>query len=596
MGARSVAATLLGLAVALAASFAIWRFTPSLREDLRLAASLLPLVLWGFTPPFLSWLGRKRDSAETGLVGDQKRAVLALLKTHRLKRGGSRYRLPLFLVFGPAGVGKSSLLENSGLGLENGVRVGETVWWVGEGAIFVEATTGTGHENTVRVVSLLKAIRPRLPLNGMLLVLSPADLTLTDGIEYGALTQATTEAIREIESRTRRKYPLYLMLSKIDLVPGFQEFFDRQEPQERNQAWGFGLPFDGLGQPLQRKQGAQALTDGFRRILGGIRARLIEWLAREGDPIRCGRINGFGAQIATLLPTIQPMLDALVPEKARNWNGAQLRGIFLTSARQEALSIDPLLPELSGRFAMPRSGTVPPDLGIDEENHGFFLNSAFNKAIFSEAGLAMQQSRRRGGFMLSWLAAALAVVAAIAIGLAVYNIFDSEIRWPARTQTILASAEPAAGLSSPDKLPAILDDLKQLSVLARELDGATPVPGPALGLSANAPLRDHVARAREALLRNGLAPHLAALLESQLVNLDADISSLKTLIGIAGSPTDPSGLRQWLEQNSASIPGALRDNFVQDGLEALRASGGIAVNPAYVDAARRIIAYKESLS
>src|SRR5262249_2267720 len=157
-------------------------------------------------------------------------------------------------------------------------------------------------------------------------------------------------------------------------------------------------------------------------------------------------------------------------------------------------------------------------------------------------------SPRRRGVMLGWAAAGLAVLAAILVGFAVYDIFDREIRWPARTQVLLADTEPTAALSNPDKLPAILNELNQLSALADELDGATPAPALALGLSAETPLKTKVAYAREALLRNGLAPDLTALLETQLVNLDADVSSLKTLIGIAGSPgqTDTSALRQWL--------------------------------------------------
>src|SRR5262249_43081759 len=159
---------------------------------------------------------------------------------------------------------------------------------------------------------------------------------------------------------------------------------------------------------------------------------------------------------------------------------------------------------------MPRSGMVPPDLGIDEENHGFFLKGAFNKAILAEAGLALMQSPRRRGVMLGWAAAGLAVLAAILVGFAVYDIFDREIRWPARTQVLLADTEPTAALSNPDKLPAILNELNQLSALADELDGATPAPALALGLSAETPLKTKVAYAREALLRNGLAPHLTA--------------------------------------------------------------------------------------
>src|SRR5690242_16813794 len=339
MSARGTIVTVLGLLAALAASWLIWRDAKLTPPDLHFALGLVPLVVWGFLPVLLAWSARRRDArGETGRrmeVRERKRAVLALLKSRGLAGFRRRYRVPLFLVLGPGGSGKSSILKQSGFELGNGVRIADTVWWVGEKAIFVEAPLGAGHETILQLAALLSRVRPDLPLNGILLVLAPADLALTDSIEYESLTQATTESIREIERRTRRRYPVYLMLSKIDLVPGFREFFDRQEPQERQQAWGFDLPFEGLAHPLSGEAGAKALTEGFRGILAALRLRLIEWLSREGDPIRCGRIQSFGPQIATLPDTVRPMLEALLPESRSEWKGAALRGVFLTSARQE---------------------------------------------------------------------------------------------------------------------------------------------------------------------------------------------------------------------------------------------------------------------
>jgi hypothetical protein len=107
-----------------------------------------------------------------------------------------------------------------------------------------------------------------------------------------------------------------------------------------------------------------------------------------------------------------------------------------------------------------------------------------------------------------------------------------------------------------------------------------------------------LARARQAILRNALAPHLAALLESQLVDMDTDPATLQALIHLAdgSTPGNPAELRGWLQNSARAAPEELRATFVEDGLAAARAAGGVAVGAPYIDAARRIIAYKESLS
>jgi type VI secretion system protein ImpL len=602
MSARGNIVTVVGLLVALAVSWLIWRDARLSPPDLHFAAGLAPLVIWGFLPVFLAWSARRRDArGDTGRamkVRERKRAVLALLKSRGLGGFRGRYRAPLFLVLGPGGSGKSSILKQSGFDLGNGVRVGDTVWWVGDEAVFVEASLGAGHETIMQLAALLSKLRPDLPLNGILLVLAPADLALTDSIEYESLTQATTESIREIERRTRRRYPVYLTLSKIDLVPGFREFFDHQEPQERQQAWGFGLPFEGLARPLSGEAGTKALTEGFRGILAALRLRLIEWLSREGDPIRCGRIQSFGAQIATMPDAIRPMLDALLPESRPEWQGAALRGVFLTSARQEALAIDPLLPEMSLRFAMPRSGTVPPDLGLDEEDHGFFVAGALRKGVLQEAGLALRESPYRIRLLLKWLVAACVVAASFAFVVFMSGIHDREIDWPRQASATAAALAPVANPAQAGGMGPVLDDLKKLAELRKRIEAAPAEQLPLPGFSARPRVDEALARARQAILRNALAPHLAALLESQLVDMDTDPATLQALIHLAdgSTPGNPAELRGWLQNSARAAPEELRATFVEDGLAAARAAGGVAVGAPYIDAARRIIAYKESLS
>jgi hypothetical protein len=52
----------------------------------------------------------------------------------------------------------------------------------------------------------------------------------------------------------------------------------------------------------------------------------------------------------------------------------------------------------------------------------------------------------------------------------------------------------------------------------------------------------------------------------------------------------------WLQAQAATLPEADRAFFISESEAAVGASGGLSVDPAYLDAARRIIAYKDSLS
>lgn len=594
-----LAAWLAGLLLSIAAGWLIWRHAAIAHPDMRFAATLAPLVLWSLVP-VVFWRFFARDGGHAGTPGlrDQRRAVLALLADRGLAGRRARYSLPFYLVIGAPGVGKSSLLDRSGLQLSQPTMIGGASWWAGEEAVFVETSFGLPDQSPRQVCDLLRSLRPQLPLNGIVLVASPADLTLSDQAEHRELAQGAARALREVEDATGRPAPVYLVLAKIDLLPGFLEFFDRQEPQERSQPWGFALPFAGLGKRPSTAEAGEAVTRGFQALLAAMRARLVEWLSREADPVRCARINGFGAQVAGLQPTIQPLLDALLPGNGRTWQGAALRGIYLTSARQEALSIDGLLPELSRRFAMPRIGMLPPDLGLDEEEQGFFIGGAFRNAVFTEAGLIGKEQGPRLAAIVQWGAIAAAIAASIGLGYLVTRNFDEQTRLAARSAETASGIAPVANPTNADALPAILASMRQLDELESDLAAAPRAQAQAIGLDARLKLDAAADDARGRLRRNGLAPSLVAMLETELVDLDADVDTLKARIALAeaGGKPNTAALKAWLDKHAATLPADDRVYFVKESTELFTGNGGLSVDPAYVAAARRIIAYKESLS
>src|SRR5690606_30934306 len=157
--------------------------------------------------------------------------------------------------------------------------------------------------------------------------------------------------------------------------------------------------------------------------------RHIEMLSKETDAVRCVHIYGFAAQIAAIQRIVMPLVAAMMPMADGPWRGPLLRAIFMTSACPPVLCIDAPLPALSPRFALPRSGMLPPDLGVDDEmNRGYFINGVVKKVILPEAGLALRDRQGSSIAALYWLPLALALAICATGGYMLFSTFDHEVR------------------------------------------------------------------------------------------------------------------------------------------------------------------------
>lgn len=587
-----------GLTIAAVASWLVWSLSGIENIDLRFGAALAPLLFWAVLT-VIAWQLSLRSGlpSEARLLREQRRAVLDYLAGHGMK-GRRLYSLPFVCVIGPQGSGKTSVIEQLEKDAGEGLTVGDTIWRVGRSAVFIEISTGVTDMESSSAFELLRSIRAKLPLNASLLVVSPADLTLADQTEQRAVAKAIGNDLRALDDLTGLTAPVYLLLAKTDLVPGFNEFFDRYEAQERSQPWGFALSYPGDGQ-LHLPQGVQDEIDrGFLDLVAAMRLRHIEWLSRELDPIRCAHLQGFAAHIAALRKAIDPTLDALLSDPGHNKRGRLLRGIFLTSARQETLSIDALLPELSRRFAMPRIGMLPPDLTFDENERSYFISGTLEKAVLPEAGLALRGQKRGRFQLINWAVIATNLIVAAAIGYQLFNTFERQVWAAARVSETVAFLRPIDNPSRPEDLIDVLAKLKRLAALKSDI-AAVPEPSNLIAPSSNSrTLVSAIDDAEKTLRRNALLPHLQALVEALLVNDGLDAAVLRQQLTLAHDLAQgtPATVRGVLEQQALRVAPDNADLFVSQAMAAIGEAGGLSVSQAYLDAAQRLIAYKESLS
>ncbi|MCH8498325.1 MAG: type VI secretion system membrane subunit TssM [Marinobacter sp.] len=350
---------------------------------------------------------------------DRLRQALALVKKWKPGRFGSVYELPWYMIIGAPGSGKSTALLNSGLefplrdemGIDSVRGVGGTRycdWWFTNRAVLIDTagrytTQESADKRDARgwnsFLGLLKKYRPRQPINGVILSISVADLLEQTPTEQMLHARALKQRVQELKNRLGVVFPVYVVLTKFDLLEGFADTFGMLSEQEREEV--FGMTFD-----LHAVKDAQALPAAFDQEFDALLARLSNFLLHRLQQERTAgtrrRIYQFPKQTALLRAPLWNLIKEVFYPSAYE-EVPLLRGIYLVSSAQDGKTLDKVSSMVDRQFQL----QVPKAAArAMPENDGFFLKRLFEQIVFSEYGLAGSDGRkekhllwaRRGAF------------------------------------------------------------------------------------------------------------------------------------------------------------------------------------------------------
>ena len=328
--------------------------------------------------------------------GEFERAI-ALLKKSKVNEGqGGLYSLPWYAIIGPPGAGKSTALRNSGLEFPYlSERSGGAVqglggtrncdWWFTNEAVVLDtagrwSTHDEDRNEWFGFLKLLKKYRRKHPLNGLIVAVSITDLaSFTDDaiVEMARKMRARVDETRE---QLGLSLPVYVLLTKCDLIEGFVETHGGLSKSERGQPWGFTLPL-GVNQEIESST-REGLLELAHVLDVGALAR-----AKEAKRIRDReRIFAFPRQIEDLEPSITSFMVELFKEDAYRAS-PHLRGVYLTSGTQEGRPINRMLSKMSSAFGLPAMGSGDE---VAKDSKSYFLLEPFRNVMFADAELATQ--------------------------------------------------------------------------------------------------------------------------------------------------------------------------------------------------------------
>lgn len=496
------------------------------------AAGIAALLVWLILQEVFGWWQRYRnrpkaapapaaapvehaeDSEFAALVAEAD-AVLARapeLARHRVRD------LPVYLLIGSDGSGKTSLLHNSGIDarllagqvLGGGAAVSSTRLaniWLANSCIFLEVSGRIFQSDVARLASFLRVLNPpgqtkgwrgllsspagHLQLRGVILCCDVQTLFKnSDRTALERTADTARERLFKVAEIFRMRCPVYAMFTRADAIPFFTEFFDRLPEAEAGQPFGILTADDGL---RKAEEGAWAevelkkLNREFNNLFLCLSARRLLNLSYEPTASRKPAIYEFPREFKRIrTPVVQFLVDALRPDPLRL--SPVLRGFFFGGVRRV---------ETSGEAPFDTNpGPQKGDTGSHDATRIFrpdatqFVSSAggasrpegrlVEKSVFTKDFFQQVLSKDRPSIAVvapadSQVPVKLKIAVAAAAVVAVLLSSAWGISW-ARNRALIDEAEKSSAISGRKSQDLSLENLNALDSLRRLLIGRLDQP------------------------------------------------------------------------------------------------------------------------
>lgn len=329
--------------------------------------------------------GKERDDLNA-LQNKWKESIEALKRSHLRKQGNPLYVLPWYIIIGESGSGKTTSINSARLSSPfaevsrtSGISGTKNCdWWFFEQAIILDTAgrwtipvdEGKDKEEWGKFLNLLSKYRKREPLNGIIVTMAADKLLEAQPEVLEDDGRNIRLRIDELMRTLGFKFPIYLLITKCDLVQGMTEFCDQ-------------LPEDGLAQPmgLINHDMTTDVDDFQERAISTIveRLRNIRLLLlhqpenKETDPA----LLLFPEEFKNIKKGLGPFVKGAFWENPYQETSI-LRGIFFSSGRQEGSPFSHFLNTL---------GLIGEKEILPGTSKGLFLHDFFSKILPKDRGL-----------------------------------------------------------------------------------------------------------------------------------------------------------------------------------------------------------------
>ncbi|WP_322997256.1 type VI secretion protein IcmF/TssM N-terminal domain-containing protein [Castellaniella sp.] len=303
--------------------------------------------------------GRSQNDTPAGLtrLNQKWKQTIASLRRSSLRRHGNPiYALPWYMVIGQPGSGKTTAITQSRPGsLVRGTAPQDIIeptenceWWFLNRAVILDTAgryvaadnTETDQAEWNRILELLSKYRLKEGINGLVLCVTADQLIQASEDTLASQGQALREHINQLIRLFDRRFPIHLLITQCDHIPGFEAWSKVLSTSQLSQAMGFtGALADGDGAEARfADQAIDQITARLRQLRLDTAVQGLDLSPElllfpdEIERLRAGLKQFLAASMGNSPYLEQPLL----------------RGIFLTSAHQDGQHWPDILDQKTG--------------------------------------------------------------------------------------------------------------------------------------------------------------------------------------------------------------------------------------------------------
>ncbi|MGN8258678.1 type VI secretion system membrane subunit TssM [Pseudomonas sp. SMSB3] len=357
--------------------------------------------------------------------------------------GGRRalYRLPWYLVVGEQHAGKTSFIDRTdqsfsltridkaqARGRQAQALAYPIGWWISNDAVIIdppgafisqesrsvspaeeadasEVPPATPARLWQHLLGWLLRNRSQRALNGVLLVVDLPALLHGTPEQRVALAHVLRTRLYEVSCQLGSRLPLYVVLTKFDLLDGFDQLYAGLPAATREKMLGFTFKLDATG---TFDAWLDEYGDYYNQLINQLFEQVLDRLdTLGGAPLRA-RLFSLHAQLVGLRPILLGFLKETLASD-RFTTPALVRGVYWSSVVQQGDMLNAFVREA----AQPYKTRLPLLEGKAQGKAlAYFIQHAFKRVIYPESGLAADNIRvARNKRQLLWVGTGVGVLA-----------------------------------------------------------------------------------------------------------------------------------------------------------------------------------------
>ncbi|MDR0218887.1 MAG: type VI secretion system membrane subunit TssM [Enterobacteriaceae bacterium] len=236
------------------------------------------------------------------------------------------------------------------------------------------------------LLNWLSENRQRQPLNGIILTVDTLRLMTDNREQRDRYVREIHQRLQEIRLTFHSQLPIYLVMTKIDLLHGFEAMYQSLDRKQRDQILGvtFSLNNNHYNR-RDEKVWCGELEQFWQQWMNNLNAAMPDMMLNGVDANQRSALFSFTRQIQGLHSYITQMLDDILYNDENN--RPMLRGVYLTSAHQVGQMDDMFTQSASAQYHLgsqafptwPAGDTLP-----------YFTQTLFEDVLLAEPNLAAE--------------------------------------------------------------------------------------------------------------------------------------------------------------------------------------------------------------